>query len=121
MRDHGDTGLSEQDQFIETEFVEKWIKSYPKLLRRARRMSSRSCSDPEDVLSQATIKVLCYSRANNRINNVEALMHLSLKQAHLDNHRNLGERVFKESSEFRDFDQTHKGPSANNSPEAPFC
>ncbi len=117
MRDHGEPEFSEQDEYLETEFVEKWIKSYPKLLRRARRLSAHSRNDPEDLLSQATVKVLHYSRSNNHIDNVEALMHLSLKQAHLDNHRNLRERVFNESSEFRDFDRNHEQWTTDNSPE----
>jgi len=90
----------ELEKSIEALSIEKeWANHYPMLLRLARRMAYRICLEPEDILSQATVKVLTYCKNNNEIQSFPSLMRLSIKQVYLDNKRNHRELIFLKSCE----------------------
>ena len=81
-------------------FGVEWKENYHVLLNLARRMSYRTSQEADDILSQATVKVLAYTQKNNEIKSFPSLMRLSIKQVFLDNKRNHRDRVFLESCEF---------------------
>ncbi|MBL4693636.1 MAG: sigma-70 family RNA polymerase sigma factor [Magnetovibrio sp.] len=82
-----------------TSFEQEWSEHYPMLLGHARRISYRICLEPEDILSQATVKVLTYFNKNHEIKCFPALMKLSIKQVYIDSKRNLTEQIFLRSCE----------------------
>ena len=84
------------------EFGDMWEDIYPTLMRRARRLTRGRNTEPEDLVSQATIKVLNYSQSDNEISNFAGLMQLSLMQVHIDLNRNLGAQIFDQAAEFQE-------------------
>ena len=80
----------------------QWSASYPILLRRARRLAAGGRQDPEDLISQATIKVLNYLDRQREADNFIGLMQVSLLQVHLDGKRSNGNRIFAQSDELTD-------------------
>lgn len=86
------------------DFANKWHDNYPVLLRRARRLSASGGHDPEDLLSQATLKVLNYLNIEREVENFVGLMLVSLLQVYQDSNRRRSNRVFARSEEFIDHD-----------------
>ncbi len=82
------------------DFGAQWAANYGFLIGRARRMAAGGLQEPEDLLSQATVKVLNYLRLEREISNFVGLMLVSMTQAHIDAHRRLRERVFADSNEY---------------------
>jgi RNA polymerase sigma factor (sigma-70 family) len=82
------------------DFGNNWQNNYPILIRRARRLSAGGSYDPEDLLSQATLKVLTYLDIEREVKNYVGLMLVSLLQVYQDNKRRLGNRVFAQADEF---------------------
>jgi len=93
------------------DFGNNWQSNYPILIRRARRLSAGGTHDPEDLLSQATLKVLTYLDIQRDVKNYVGLMLVSLLQVYQDNKRRHGNRVFAQSEEYLDDD----GHAANRS------
>ncbi len=84
------------------DFGSQWSASYPILMRRARRLAAGGRQDPEDLISQATIKVLNYLDQQREAENFIGLMLVSLMQVHLDAKRSTGNRIFAQSDELTD-------------------
>ncbi len=93
-----DVALAAADQ-VRLEFESKWLDCYPLLMNKARRLANGCSQDPEDLLSQATLKVLNYIQLEREIENFAGLMFLSLLQVHLDGKRRLGNRIFDYAKE----------------------
>lgn len=113
---HG-AGDFTQNIFSESDFVEQWTKGYPKLLRRARILASSCSDDAEDLLSQATVKVLRYSRETGHMCDVEALIYISLRQVHIDNRRNGRQRIFDRAAQYQDGTPCHQRDPGRDDPE----
>jgi RNA polymerase sigma factor (sigma-70 family) len=80
----------------------QWSAGYPLLMRRARRLAAGGRQDPEDLISQATIKVLNYLDHQREAENFIGLMLVSLLQVHLDSRRSSANRIFALSDELSD-------------------
>jgi RNA polymerase sigma-70 factor (ECF subfamily) len=87
------------------DFGHQWLESYPVLIGRARRLSAGGAHDPEDLLSQATLKVLNYLSLEREVENFLGLMLVSLLQVYQDSNRRNGNRIFRRSDEL--FDNGH--------------
>ncbi|MDJ0826704.1 MAG: sigma-70 family RNA polymerase sigma factor [Rhodobacter sp.] len=84
----------------QVDFGAQWAEHYGVLMGRARRLAAGSPQEPEDLLSQATVKVLNYLRLEREITSFVGLMLVSMMQVHIDAHRRLNERVFYEADEY---------------------
>lgn len=84
------------------DFGAEWGARYPVLLRRARYLTANSSHDAEDLLSQATVKVLNYLSQDRELENFIGLMLVSLLQVHLDSRRHLPNRIFDGAVEYFD-------------------
>lgn len=78
----------------------EWNSNYPILLRRARRLARGGSQDPEDLISQATVKVLSYLECQRECDNFVGLMLMSLLQVFLDNKRRYANRIFFDADPF---------------------
>ncbi len=77
----------------------RWLDSYPILIRRARNLTAGGGQDPEDLVSQATLKVLNYLNIEREVDNFVGLMLVSLRQVYLDSNRRNGNRIFSRAAE----------------------
>lgn len=80
----------------------KWQTSYPILMRRARKLVRGGSQDPEDLISEAMVKVLNYLSLQREAENFVGLMLVSLLQVYLDGNRKQGNRIFAGAGEFSD-------------------
>lgn len=94
------------------DFAHEWQDNYPALLRKARRLSAGGGHDPEDLLSQATLKVLNYLNLEREVENFVGLMLVSLLQVYQDSNRRHSNRVFARSEEFIEQDGLFSLPLA---------
>jgi RNA polymerase sigma factor (sigma-70 family) len=78
----------------------KWQTSYPVLIRRARNLVRGGSQDPEDLISEATVKVLNYLNLQREAENFVGLMLVSLLQVYLDGKRRQGNRIFAAAGAF---------------------
>lgn len=76
------------------DFRAAWMEHYAQLMSRARTLAINSSQDPEDLLSQATIRVLRYIELDKSINNFVGLMLVSLLHAQIDSRKVLREKIF---------------------------
>ncbi|MEE9453002.1 MAG: sigma-70 family RNA polymerase sigma factor [Paracoccaceae bacterium] len=83
-------------------FQDEWSDNYPMLMRRARNLSRNSNQDPEDLLSQATLKVLNYLSLERNMENFVGLMLVSLLQVYQDSNRSTSNRVMDRSEELQE-------------------
>ncbi|SMX43121.1 RNA polymerase sigma factor [Actibacterium lipolyticum] len=84
-------------------FQDQWSDNYPLLMRRARRLTRDGGQDPEDLSSQATLKVLKYLSLEREIENFVGLMLVSLLQVYQDSNRRVGNRVMDRSEELQEY------------------
>lgn len=81
------------------EFEDTWEEIYPILIGRARKIAADSDQDPEDLVSQATLKVLKYVSLGQEVENLVGLMLVSLMHVYQDDNRKAGNRIFVDSNQ----------------------
>ena len=77
----------------------KWEESYPILISKARHLTAGGTQDPEDLVSQATLKVLNYLDLDRDIENFIGLMLVCLLQVYIDSKRRSVNRISAISNE----------------------
>lgn len=101
------------------EFGSKWEESYPILISKARHLTAGGTQDPEDLVSQATLRVLNYLNLDRDIENFVGLMLVCLLQVYLDSKRRSVNRISALSNELIEdglhCDHSFAPPSAERS------
>lgn len=82
-----------------TDFGNKWEENYPILINKARHLSAGGTEDPEDLVSQATLKLLNYLKLDRDIENFVGLMLVCLLQVYIDSKRRSVNKISSVSNE----------------------